>query len=104
MEDMERTTPAGITTLVERLLENAAPISLMLDHMISAPDTDDPADVVGTLKELMREALRGLSERHPRHDLEVTAAILADVTATLTGEILLVPHPEDPAWEDRPLC
>lgn len=95
--DMETTEPRSVAALVERLVECAAPVAQIADHMAcTAESEEDLVAVVRTVIALLGDVLTPLATQHPPGDLEAAEAILASASAILRREVLLVPHVDEP--------
>jgi hypothetical protein len=85
---------AELSDLVDVLLEFAAAITQIVDHMARAPGAD-PGVAVETLRQLLPDVLASLEDSFPREDLRAATAVLNRATDAVLSEILLVPHGSD---------
>src|SRR4051794_33972903 len=95
------TQPAGLTELVDAILECAAPITLILDHMARAPTRPEPAEARMVLRDLLSDVLEPLATVLAPRDLRTTTAVLEATVPLMVEDLLLITHePTPPARRD----
>jgi hypothetical protein len=70
------TASAGLTELVEALVEAACPIAIVLGDMAHAPVQPDPDEARAVLAAVLYEALQPLGTILAGRDLNTTTAVL----------------------------
>lgn len=75
--------------LVDAILQSYGQLALVVEHMLRAQTSPDPLDVV--LREILRDVLTPVAERHGDIDMAVAAEVLARATDTIGTELYLVP-------------
>jgi hypothetical protein len=103
-----REEPEALTELAGAVLECAAPVALIIDHMgrTQAPAGVPPATDV--LRSLLRNVLAPLETMLGVDDLRTTTAVLQAAVPLIVDNLLLVPldvpppRPRPPARRRRP--
>jgi hypothetical protein len=88
----DRDHPEGVTELVDALLLGYAPISVLLDHMFSAPSHPTVEQVRATVGPLLYDTLEPLAMTHGPGELLTSAAIVEATVPLIHEGFLLVPH------------
>src|SRR4051794_35170013 len=89
----EPTRSAGVTDLVDALLEGYAPISVILDHMFQSPGHPTVEEVHGSIGELLRDVLEPLAADYDADDLATAARVIEATVPLIHENLFVVPHP-----------
>jgi hypothetical protein len=87
-----RTEHAGVSELVDAMLEVTAPITQALDHMVRAPGQPDIDAAVEVLRGLLRDVIEPLGTILAPRDLRTTTAVLEATVPLIIDGLYLVPH------------
>src|SRR4051812_10774946 len=84
--------PAGLTPLVDALLECSIPITLILDQMSRSPTRPAPCEARAVLTALLNDVLEPLATILAPRDLRTTTAILEAAVPLIGENLFLIPH------------
>src|SRR4051794_38599805 len=90
------TASAGLSELVEALVEAACPIAVVLGDMARAPIQPDPDEARALLAALLYEALQPLGTILAARDLHTTTAVLEAIAPLAMEKLYSVPHEPPP--------
>jgi hypothetical protein len=99
----QRTASAGLTELIEALVEAACPIAIILGDMAHAPVQPDPDEARAMLAALLHEALEPLGTILAGRDLNTTTAVLEAVAPLAMEKLFVARQPPPPPRPRRDL-
>src|SRR5262249_48711233 len=97
-----RAQPAGLTELADAILECAAPITLILDHMARSPTRPEPAEARAVLRDLVRDVREPRATASPPRALRTTTAVWEAPVPLMVEELMLVTHEPVPPLRRDP--
>src|SRR4051794_28155980 len=97
----QRTASAGLTELVEALVEAACPIAIVLGDMAHAPVQPDPDEARAVLAAVLYDALQPLGAILADRDLNTTTAVLEAIAPLAMEKLYVVHQPPPPARPRR---
>jgi hypothetical protein len=95
------TASAGLTELVEALVEAACPIAIALGDMAHAPIQPDPDEARALLAALLHDALQPLATVLAGRDLHTTTAVLEAIAPLAMEKLYVALEPPLPARPRR---